>query len=234
MSKPKVICQMICHYGKKYMDAAIQSVEPFVDKIIVLYSEKPSQGHPTDLVCPDTREELKAISDLHPKCEWVECANAGSEGDHRGLMLQFLNGYDVQVICDTDEVFDPIDLPRCIEEVYKGDKTHYNVSGFMHFWKNHKWYCDDGFQPNRFVNLNNTGHSEQTINCKIYHFSYCQPVDIIKYKLQISGHHDEFRSDWLEIYEKWTPENQLHKLHPVSLQVWEEAKPYNLKLPYGL
>ena len=230
----KVICEMILHYGKQYLDKALCSVDPFVDDIIILYRPTASQGHPTDLPCPDTRDELMAIAKRHPKAHWIDLEEVGNEFEHRLKMTPYTKGYDVKLICDADEVFDPIDLPRALKEVYESDKSHFNVSGFMHFWKGHKYYLDDDFQPTRFVNLNNKDFSYGVIKCKIYHFSYSQPIEIIKYKLQVSGHFDEFRKDWLPMYEAWEFGNGTKKLHPTTLGVWEDVKEYTGTLPYGL
>lgn len=231
----RVIAEMILHYGKEYMEKALQSIDPFVDKIVILYSPTASQGHPTDLVCPDTREELKAIADKFPKVEWVDCIEMGNEGQHRAAIFAYTDGYDVLMLCDSDEVYEPEDLPKVLEEVYNSPKRYHLVEGFIHFWKSHKWFLDDHFRPMRFINLNRKPEDGDTVvKCRIYHFSYCQSIEIIKYKLKVSGHFDEFRPEWLGIFETWTPENRLHKLHPTTYGVWEEAKEFTGKLPYGL
>jgi hypothetical protein len=85
----------------------------------------------------------------------------------------------------------------------------------------------------RFINLNQI-EGETTINCRIYHFSYTQRVELIKYKMKVSGHFDEFRKDWLPMFENWTYGDGSKHLHPTTMSVWEDVKEYTGVLPYNL
>lgn len=48
------------HYGKEYLAWSIRSIQDAVDQVHVLYTATPSFGRKTELVNPDTEEELHA------------------------------------------------------------------------------------------------------------------------------------------------------------------------------
>jgi hypothetical protein len=62
----------------------------------------------------------------------------------------------------------------------------------------------------------------------VYHFSTAQRMDIMRYKLEIHGHKDEIRPNWLSgIYEAWQPGMVIDKgLHLVSYDLWN-AVPFD-------
>lgn len=214
----------ILHYGKEYLEYAIQSVLPVCDKIVILYSQKPSQGHNTDLACPESREELMDICAKY-NCDWID-VNVGNEGAHTNEIYKYSNGYDCILRFDADEVFDTEDLKKALDIIAVSPYKRFGINGFKHFWKSFNHICTDYFQPVRFVKPNVIEDTTTTIACRIYHFSYAQNDEIIKYKLDCSGHKDEFRKEWLtDIYEKWTPETEW--LHPASLGVWNKAIPFD-------
>lgn len=231
----KVIAEVILHYGKEYLEYALKSLEPFVDKVVILYSKYPSQGFSSPTaVNPDTREELFAIAKQFPKTEWVDCQPMRSEGEHRNRIYDYVKDYDVCMLCDADEVYEPSDLGRALHEVYEGNKRYYNVDGFIHFWKTKEWCCTDSFRPTRFIRLAATDNSYGELKCRIYHFSCAQDIKTIQYKWTVSGHHDELRKDWFQIFNDWSPDNQIKDVHPTSFGVWPAVEKFNGILPYGL
>jgi len=231
----KVIAEVILHYGKETLEYALKSLEPFADKIVILYSKYPSQGFSSPTaVNPDTREELFAIAKKFPKTEWVDCQPMGSEGEHRGRIFEYTKEYDVCMLCDADEVYEPNDLGRVLHEVFIGDKRYYNVDGFIHFWKTKEWCCTDSFRPTRFIRLAANDNSYGEVKCRIYHFSCAQDIKTIQYKWTVSGHHDELRKDWFQIFNDWSPENQIKDVHPTSFGVWPAVQKFTGILPYGL
>lgn len=219
------------HYGTEYLEVSIKSIEPLVEKIFMLYTSTPSYGYNSDAKCPETREQIKAVAEAaSSKVTWVDIFST-TEGFHRDLAFRCSAGYDVLVACDSDEVWDTEDLKRCIQETYDGKSWRRNVNGFINFWKSFNMVCIDGFQPARLYNLNVKDKSQETISGKIYHFGCAQSKEIMDYKYEIHGHKSEIRPNWLnDIYYKWKDSDR--QLHPVSLQIWDRAEPFDkTKLP---
>lgn len=230
----KVIACTILFYGEEYMEASIKSVAPFVDKIVILYTSKPSQGYGMDLKSPDDGEEMKRIAlAASDKVEWVDVTNENiiNEGEHRNIIYRYTDGYSVLMWLDADEVHCPIDLPRAISECYNSNIREHGVDGFIHFWRSFDYRCLDWFRPIRFINLKVPFVSTDPkgeIKCKIYHTSYFQRERTMRFKFNTSGHHSEVRDNYLdEVYYAWTPQNDLKYLHPCSMGCWLEAVPFD-------
>jgi glycosyltransferase involved in cell wall biosynthesis len=222
----KTLAYYPIHYGAEYLDASIKSINDQVDKIVILYTPKPSYGHGTQLVCPETESEIREIAQAaSSKVHWVNSSGLGNEGQHRDLAWNFAQGYDVMLAVDADEVWEPSSLEKCIKETYDGTSWRRNVNGFVNFWKSFDWACYDGFQPARLFNLHRTNREEKTIDGTIYHFGYAQSKKIMDYKFEIHGHKDELKPNWLNnTYYTWQPGNK--DLHP-TCTVWGEATAFD-------
>lgn len=219
----KILSYCALHYGAEYLKEAIQSVAPFVERIIILYSDKPSYGFGTDAICPETEMQLHDLAiSASEKVEWYKI-DVGTEGDHRAYILNFADGYDGILAFDADEIFDPVDLPVALDLCTKTDKRYIGFGGFVNFWKSFNYACYDGFTPIRYINLHNSG-GEGAVPCRVYHFSCAQSMQVMRYKLAIHGHHDEIRPGWLEMYENWKPGDVVEGgTHLVALGIWLPA-----------
>ena len=193
------------HYGLSYLGEAIKSIDPFVEKIVILYSEKPSYGFGTDVQCPETEQQLlDCAMAASPKVEWHKIF-VGNEGEHRAAIYKYSDGYDLILSCDSDEIFDQNDLPIALDLSMKTDKRYIGIGGYINFWRSFNYACYDGFTPIRITNLHNSGGSG-VVPCKIYHFSTAQSFELMDYKLRIHGHKSEIREGWFEnIYKAWKP-----------------------------
>lgn len=223
MSDKRLICYIPLHYGKSFLHYAIKSVEAHVEKIVVLYSDLPTFGRGTSDTCPDSEQELHDIAiAASNKVDW-RVGYWGSEGEHRNYIYNMSEGFDGVLTIDSDEVFDPIDLPLAIEQGLNSDKRYIGFGGYINFWKSFNYSCYDGFTPIRLVNLHGTDATGcDVVPCKVYHFSTAQTMDIMRYKLKIHGHHDEIRPGWLEMFENWKPGDIVEKgLHLVSHDIWQ-------------
>jgi hypothetical protein len=229
MTTYKILAYSPLHYGSEYLSEAIQAIYPCVDKIILLYSEKPSYGFGTSIENPDSREKLKAIAALYNKCQWVE-VNPCHEGNHRAQIGNFTQGYDGLLAFDADEVYDTEDLRQMIQTCMNSKSYRFGIDGYINFWRSFDWVCYDGFRPIRFFNLHNDSNQKgnEDAKCKIYHFGCAQSMAIMQYKLLIHGHKSEIRPDWLNsVYRHWRPGIKINKgLHLVSHDLWD-AIPYD-------
>lgn len=220
----KVLGFMTIHYGKDYLEASLTSVRNHVDKMVVAYSQKPSHGFGTDQPCPDTRDEIFEICNriLGDKLIWDEVEQHGHEAIHRNVRYKYDQGFDVILTVDADEVLEENDIPGAIQFAMANKERYYGIAGYLNFFRSFSWVCHDSFRPIRIENLR-VNNQLQNLGCnlKIYHFSTAQPEAIMRYKYKIFGHHDEIKKDWLdEIFYKWSPENNMPDLHPVSLNLW--------------
>lgn len=227
------------HYGGHFLEASLKSVINHVEKMVILYTSRPSYGHGTTLECPDSEAELRQIAEsvCGDKLIWHN-VTSGTEGDHRGQIYHYTEGFDVIVAVDSDEVFDEADLARCIVETYNS-KTRYCATGkYINFYRSFDWACYDYYTPVRFTNLHNAESTGMSVlECRIWHFSTAQPLDTMRYKLAIHGHKDEIRPNWYEeVFLKFDPDNEEthNDLHVVALGLWKATKYDKNEMPQYL
>lgn len=220
----KILCYVPLHYGGEYLREGIKSVENFVDKIIILYTDKPSYGHGTNVGCPESEYDLKNIAySASSKVEWHNIT-ANGEGFHRGLIFRFAEqgNYDGVLTFDADEVFG--DLTEWIPKFHESKARNIGFTGYVNFWKSFNHACYDGFAPVRYINLHNKD-GQENFPVPVYHFGCAQRMPIMEYKLLIHGHKSEIRPNWLEnIYKRWEPGMEIENgLHLVANQLWGQA-----------
>lgn len=227
----KIIAYCPLHYGGEYISEGIKSVEPFVDKIIILYSSTPSYGYGTNVGCPESESDLKNIAySASSKVEWHNIT-ANGEGHHRGLIFRFAEqgAYDGVLTFDADEVFG--DLTEWIPKFVESKARNIGFTGFKNFWRSFNFICRDGFAPIRYINLHNKD-GQENFDVTVYHFGCAQRMPIMEYKLLIHGHKAELRENWLrDIYQAWTPENNFGNLHLVAYNppLWN-AEPFDREM----
>jgi hypothetical protein len=225
----KILGFMTIHYGGSYLREALLSVRDHVDTMVVAYSRKPSQGHTTQMTCPDMPWDIHAICHiiLGDKLIWVEEDSYPSEAHHRDVKYKYAKGYDAILTVDADEVM--LDIPRALAYAFSQPERHFGINGYYNFFRSFDWYCSDGFRPVR-IEVLNRNNQQQNLECPmdILHFSLAQPRTLLEYKFNSFGHASEIRPRYLEeIWDKWTPESGVEWLHPVSLQIWRTAQFFN-------
>lgn len=231
MSQYKVLGFIPAHYGCEWIHACIKSMEPFVERIVIIYSDQGTQGARVPNPCPESEEQLKTIAlAASPKVEWVK-GWFTRETDHRAEIMNYVQDEELIFSLDTDEVAEPADVPAALEYAYNSSARFINIKGFINFWRSFNHACYDGFLPYRIFNLNNQA-GQDTAECRIYHMGCFQGIDIVRYKWLVSGHRNEIRRNWIdEIYLRWTPENNLQDLHCVALNLWNVVPFDKTKLP---
>lgn len=202
---PKLIASCPIFYGGEYLSCAIKSVEPYVEEIIMLYTDKPSYGHGTNIPCPESESDLKNIAySASNKVRWINVL-ASQESQHRGQIYKIAEkgNYDGVLTFDADEVFG--DLTPYLEQCWQSTKRNIGFSGFINFWRSFNHVCLDHFTPIRFYNLKNADcDGFDVVNAPVYHFGCAQRMEIMRYKLLIHGHLPELRKNWIdEVYSSW-------------------------------
>jgi len=230
----KVLCYISCHYGKDYIGYAIKSVYPYVDRIVIFYTPKPSFGHGTDAVCPenssDIRRAASAFGDPRHKIFWIE-GQYGNEGHHRRVAEEYAEnmGFDTLFALDYDEVWQDDALHFAINFVAATPKRIFRVP-MIHFWRSFSWACKDLAQPVRFTKLNEPeGESYIPLGTPVYHFGYAITDKMMRYKWQIHGHKNELRDRWFE--DVWDVDRRTD-VHPTCEQdFWTPERFSKTKLP---
>ena len=219
------IAYSIVHYGAPYLKQAVEAIRPQVDKVVILYSPTPSQGFTTNLVCPDTEEELKA---LVGDAEWVK-GDWKFEGEHNDAILNYNQGYDWTIRFDADEIYPEGSVDYFISEAEKTSFKDFRVP-FIHFWRSFEWACFDSQFPIRLLRKTGelTGWIPDKEEMRVLHLGYAQPTNYILYKMEVQAHRPEWRKEWLG--DIWHPFAKAD-IHPVSYGLWN-AEPYDkTKLP---
>lgn len=219
----KIIASYILHYGKEWLYWSMRSVAPFVDKIRVFYTPKPSHGHGTELACPDSENELFYIAG-----EFGAVWHKGTymhEGEHRDFAIKACvdAGADLILVVDADEIWDPDVLSNALTQACEGNAYAWRVHA-SHFWRSVNWICYDEAMPVRIIKP--SGHGEgYVIGPGFWHFGYAQSPELMRYKMSIHGHKNELRPGWFE--EKflgWKP--GMGDVHPTNRDFWN-SEPFD-------
>ena len=227
MKKPKVLAYVILHYGADYLKYAIQSVYPVVDEILILYTDKPSHGHETNMVCPDDQETLMEeahYNDVDSKVVWKN-GTYGREGIHRDTAFDYAkqNGFNIVVALDSDEIWKTHILKELIQEVYER-KSSKCLIHMRHLWRSFNYICDDPMRQERiyYIGEDKTDliYAAQPEN-HVWHFGYARMLRDVEYKISIHGHSNEWilpKDRWFN--EKYKPFPPAQDVHPTCVNTW--------------
>ena len=227
----RVLSYIMLHYGMEYLEYVIKAIEPFSEKIMIFYTPNPSHNHDAGIKCPEKRAELKQLAlDTSDKVIWKD-VNIFGEGNHRQQVFKYSKGYDLVLNADSDEVWNQDFLAKSLEESVNLDSRYIGVYGFVNFYRSFDWVVRDSFYPIRIHNLKSNKKEVKIVGQpeehNIYHFGYCQKLEMIEYKIKIHGHRAEFKLNWLvDKYLNFDP-NETEKMHPCSEDVWLKAEPFD-------
>lgn len=221
----RVLAYIMVHYGKDYLPYAIRSIYPAVDKILILYSQRPSHNY-TDLPCPETRVDIKNICKEFDKTQFVD-VNEDTEGKHLAHAFRYAINYDIMVRIDADEVWEPTMIEDAVRKAWDTKSKYIEVGGFIHFWRSFNWVNTDGFRPVRLHNLRHSKKTGEYVDSKIYHFGYAIPEHLMKYKWSCHGHKSEIKSGWMQRWLNWRPGSDMGNMHPVTDAYWQQLQPFD-------
>lgn len=226
VSGMKVSAYVCCLYGTDYLHYAIRSVIDQVDEVLVAYTSEPSHGHQTDLVCPDTREELLKIAReaAGSKLTWME-GTYHHEGLHRTAGVDECE-HDLVMVLDADEVWDAEELEGALNMVRAAEAREYLVNPY-HLWRSFNHVCTDQMIPTRFIKK--SGDGKMSLPVQYAHMGYARSVKDIEYKISIHGHKNEWREGWLDMFKKWT--FGMMDVHPVCNDIWNPEAFDKTQLP---
>lgn len=231
----KTIGYTALRYGKDYLGYAIRSIIDNINEYHVLYATRPSHGHPSDVVCPDSEDELHEIAwqaagsklKWH-RGEWVY------EGQQRDSILQYAPDADVIISVDSDEIYQPKlieNIMRYGHEIQRLEPFRYLRVPFIHYWRSfHKCILHDPAYPARvtFPRID-PKHGEFSWSAErfgvVNHMGYATTPEIVAYKWQIHGHKNELRRD-VNWFQDVFMANRQTDCHPVGSEYWN-AEPVN-------
>jgi hypothetical protein len=220
----KTIAFYCLHYGKEYLAWSIRSIQDAVDEIHVVYSDRPSFGHRTDLECPDSEEEMlsQAMRFAEKPVHWHK-GRFSIEGEHRDAIYPIARevGADRILVVDEDEIWAP-GAARAALAATAGRPERDVLVRFVHFWRSFHWVCRDPSMPVRIVNPSGSGIwylSPQ--DHPVLHFGYAQTERLTSYKEAIHGHKSEWRRGWFDRkFLPWTPGAGISDVHPTCVDFW--------------
>jgi len=222
MKKNKVLGWEIIFWGKPYLDASLKSLYDQCDKILIFYTDRPSQGYDTDQTCPDSEEDLLKIAEPYmDKIQWIT-GRYPNEGVHTNIFWQFSKGYDYAFRLDTDEVLPDGFVNDMISQAETRPENIFRVP-FVHFWRSFDKVCRDAQFPVRLYKLDGKELSEAILDnpdkkTNIFHFGYAIPDKYMQFKWECSGHKSELKPGWLD--NTWANNIQTD-CHPVSRDMWD-------------
>lgn len=225
----KVLGYIMLHYGKEYLEYALNPLCEGCDKVIILYSMNPTHNGKDGWVNSESRAELMIIAEKFNNVEWIDVFDCHTESAHRDEIFKYTDGYDVLVNADYDEVWDIEDLKRAILETYSSPYRNHGIDGFIHFWRSFdNILSPDWFRPVRLIHLREKNTNKQPdIKAKIYHFGYAIKRRNMQYKMSIHGHRAEWDQEWIRTWVKWHPSITKGKFHPCSNDIWKELKQFD-------
>jgi hypothetical protein len=227
----KVSACYIVHYGLEWLYWSIRSVIGYVDDVHIFYTPTPSHGHGTTLECPETRKDIgNSIAGLfadYGNIFWHDTDGFAHEGlqRHHAVDVCVMNGADIILVVDHDEIWPPDVLIRALDYVENDTSGAQGYCiGMRHFWRSTYWVCDDACMPTRLIRPGNPNQHNEYLGDsigKVFHMGYAQSPRIVEYKQTIHGHLAEWRQGWFEKrFLAWSPENPLSDCHPTNVDFW--------------
>jgi hypothetical protein len=230
----KVIGYTALRYGADYLGWAIRSVIDHIDEYHVLYATRPSHGHYSDAVCPDSEDELHDIAwqAAGLKLKWHR-GDWTYEGQQRDSILQYAPDADVILSVDSDEIYSEKlinNIMRYAGSVQYSQPFRYLRVPFIHYWRSfHRCILHDPAYPARvtFPRIPSGESSWYPSSGVVNHMGYATRPDIVAYKWQIHGHLGELRRDVNWFNDVFMNKNRSTDLHPVGSTFWnyEQVNP---------
>lgn len=225
----RIVSLTVLLYGADYLKYALASVNPAVDAQYVLYTSQGSHGHRTTARCPDTRDQLAAlaIEGAGSKLRWVE-KDFDSEGAQRDYIHVLEPDADCVIVVDADEVYSKPLIDEISKYVNGQENTKYCAKRyrleFYHYWRSFKrGFRHDPALPERLIFPKALNDQRDTFRTNhgdvVHHFGYAQRSEIVRYKLETHGHHNEFRRD-CDWFNDIFMTNRQYDCHPVGSDAW--------------
>lgn len=192
---------------EKIIGGTIRNLKPFVDKHVVVISEKPYFGNETYI--PDKTQEI--AEDLG--CQ-VVVGNFPLDHFQRNVGNVMCSDCDWIFTFDSDELMESSEIQRFIKQMEKTDAPAFVCDPAI-YWKTTEYRLNlpPGYQPViatrgnvRFSYIRNISSGFTVTDCLMHHVSWCAPKDIYK-KVTTYAHATDFdgKKWYEEHYKNWKP-----------------------------
>lgn len=221
------------HYGADFLRWVIKSTEGLTDEHVIMYTPTPTFGRGTDLPNPDSRDELYAIAEhaANGRLRWFDGF------PHVQPILEMYPDADAIIELDADEVISEVLRDDIAYQLSTGKlaESRYRMP-FVHHWRSFDYVCTDGQWP---IRLYRPTQGSMQVDPAWYsgdsggvyhHFGYARKLEDMRYKLELSVHHDEFRQGWWENTFLAFPQ-VLTDLHPGNIDFWNAERIERSRLP---
>jgi len=210
---PKISVQVLAFDNQRFFEPCIKYLLPFVDQIVILYSEFPWDYNPTASLKYKNNLDIAIINKYvnNPKINVIN-KHWKNEEMQRNDALNFARetGMDFMLVVDPDEFYFEHDLRDNIEQMVKNPSFDYYRNPWHLYWKTDEYrilfrnpdngkISDTNFSPCFAINLKREVYFENkrlpnTRNFKIldgvcHHMSYVFSDDEMKRKIDTWGHH---------------------------------------------
>ena len=226
----KLGCVTLAYNDETTIGAVIKCMKPFVDKHVVLISEKPYFGEPSP---PDRTEEI---------CEelGVDVIKGTWDLDHqqRTLGNKMCSDCDWVITLDSDELLTKVSAEYLIEFLKKTEGRAV-VNQPTVYWKTTDYilHPKPSYEPIiatkpdvNFTYIRNVDSPFVKWHGNMHHLSWCAPKDIYK-KVTNYAHATDFNGEiWYKThYENWTEEEKYAVLPTETFAVKKAPLPDELK-----
>lgn len=219
-----VAAYIALHYGREYLSWAIHSIIDDVDALYVLYAAQGSHLTRTAERCPETHDELYALAQnaAGDKLRWID-GDWTQEHEQRNTIYT-LTDAPVIVTLDADEIWHPGLLPAVLDFGRQANVSDIRVP-FWHYYRSlTKVIKHDPAYPVR-VKFRNAPQGAKTFSIpascgedfRIHHFGYAQSSNIIRYKMSIHYHQNEFVPGY---FQDVFMANRQTNCHPCGQKEW--------------
>lgn len=229
-----IIAATRAHYGADFLAAVLRSTEGFADRHVVMYTAVPTFGPSSELVNPDTREELLAIAHetAGNRLLWIENVTPSIS-----YVLDEFADADMILELDTDEVAHQDYLADIRRRYLAGELDHYRYRlRMVHHWRSFHVVCRDP-QTQLRLHLPRAPIREEAvypdIGRYIHHFGYAKTEAHMLYKWSLSVHKDDLRPEWWDTWQSYPARTT--DLYPVPSDFSWDAEPFpDSELPAAL
>jgi len=229
----KIIAYTALHYGKDYLESAMQSVIDCVDEFHILYTSQGSHGTRIMAPCPETADELFEIAGTFGwgKVHWHTGAWS-AEGKQRDFIHQLSPDADIILVVDADEIWSPKLVDAAIGLHGDKDGPYRLRAPMVHFWRSfNRAVLHDPAFPERVIypkKENKTVGGLPYVGV-ISHMGYAQRPEIVEYKMKIHGHLNELRTDVDWFQDVYMNPARSQDLHPIGSDYWnaEAVNPWD-------
>jgi hypothetical protein len=237
----RIVGLCCAYYGCDYIAYALRAIAPFCDEVFVFLTDTPSHGTTTNLVCPDSPEEMMAAicgAGIGDKLRVVR-GRWNNEGEHRNEIFKYANDGDLIVVCDADEIWDSNNLMACISLMNAHPEIPMCRVRMVTLYRSFGWYCTDPMTQERLIRVGAdriqnastySPYSQLPERPDIWHLGYARMPKDVEYKQSIHGHVGEWRQGWFqEKFLGWTPTNYRLDCHPTCVGFWN-PQPFDKNL----